>query len=119
MSLTSDGKRMLDWAQKNNSPEERRAVFTPIDDSIMSYYEKRGEQESLIYEYDFEEFPQIKACLEELWQGESVMKEMALISSVSAMKHKPAEQKDDTGLKMAPSTVSDGEVEIPEYVYVF
>lgn len=119
MSLTSDGKRMLDWAQKNNSLEECRAVFAPIDKSITSYYEKRKEQESLLYEYDIEEFPQVKACLEELWQEESVMKEMILISSVSAMKHKPDEKKEETGLEEAASAVSDEEFEIPEYVYIF
>lgn len=120
MSLTSDGNRMLDWAQKNSSPEQRKAVFTPMDESVDSYYERREEQGALIYEYDASDFPQIKTSLEELWQGEEVMGEMILISSVSAMKHKPVlENEEQGGVKSAASNVSDREFEIPEYVYVF
>lgn len=119
MSLTSDGKRMLDWAQNNYSTEKRREVFTPLDGSAPSYYEKRSEQETLIYEYDFDDFPQIKACLEELWQDEPVMKDMVLISSVSAMKYRLDEKSEQTEVNPIVSGTSDGEFEIPEYVYVF
>lgn len=118
MNLTSDGKRMLDWAQNNYSLEECRKVFTPIDESMPSYYEKRNEREALIYEFDFDDFPQIKACFEKLWQDDPVMQDMVLISAVSAMKHRPNEQK-QTEVNPAFSKASDGEFEIPEYVYVF
>ncbi len=120
MELTSDGKRMLAWAEKNSNPKERDRIFAPADDAADSYYEKREGQEPLLYEYDFEDFPQIKEQLQKMWVGEPAMQEISLISAVSAMKHKPAAEEEQPG----QTTENDGikhneEFEIPEYVYVF
>lgn len=120
MELTSDGKRMLAWAEKNNTLGERDRIFAPADDSADSYYEKREGQEPLLYEFDFDDFLQIKDQLQKLWEGEPAMQEMALISAVSAMKHKPAAEEAQTGQTIDNAGAKpDGEFEIPEYVYVF
>ncbi len=120
MELTSDGKRMLAWAEKNSNSKERDRIFAPADDAADSYYEKREGQEPLLYEYDFEDFPQIKEQLLELWGGEPMMQEMALISAVSAMKHKPVPEEEQSGQTTQNDGMKqDGEFEIPEYVYVF
>lgn len=119
MNLTSDGKRMLGWAQKNSSAEEHKEIFPPIDKSVSSYYEKREEAESLLYEYDFEDFQQIKAWMEELWAGEPIMKEIGVISAVSAMKYKKDGKKQEIGSGSIAPSASDAEHEIPEYVYIF
>lgn len=119
MSLTSDGKRMLNWAEQNCNLEEQRKVFTLMDSLAQTYYEKRPEEEIVLYEYDIEDFAQMKAELAAVWEEEQVMRDMVLISSVSFMKQKHIDRQDEKDLLKVGSGDENGEFEIPEYVYIF
>lgn len=117
MSLTSDGRRMLAWAEKGKNQQITERIFPGFEPFAESYYEKIVENENLVYEYGFETFAELKKQLDKMWQEEMIMEEAALISAVAAMKNKPLEE--NMSQSAAVSGCQEGEFEIPEYVYVF
>ncbi len=115
--LTSDGERILKWAESSYSLLQEQQILTVIDREINSYWEERRTGQG-ICEYGFETPMQIKDQLEELWKNQDVMQEMVTVSMVSLMKAMPREQQEEL-LPVEDGSLKRQEVEIPDYVYIF
>lgn len=118
MSLTNDGKRMFQWAQKEQDGQITDRIFSKFDASVESYYEKCDGNDKLVYEYDFETFAELKKEFSQMWKDESYMQDAVLISAAAAMRHKPTEENTLETVSTFRNA-QEGEAEIPEYVYVF
>lgn len=115
--LTSDGERILKWAESNYTLTSEQQILTRIDKDMESYWEERQPGQE-ICGYGFETPVQIKEQLEELWKTQDVMQEMVTVSMVSLMKAKSKEQQEEL-LFVKDDSISQQEIEIPDYVYIF
>ena len=104
--------RFTNWAKENGSKENilmppltGGSFFTPF------------EAEDNITAFGFSKLPELKASLETQWKNEPEMQGAILTCAVAAFKNRPQEE------MPAPSPNSrekqEGEIEIPDFVYVF
>ncbi len=115
MNLTSDEKKMFEWAKREHNSKNQDSIFSKPDAFRESYYEKHDDN-GLVYEYGFETYAELRTQLDALWSDETDMYECIRISSVAAMKYKPMA---DASTADCIGTLQNELYEIPEYVYVF
>ena len=110
MGKTDEKRRILDWAKRNG--EKRELLWPAFDEEADTYFTAFDNRGNMV-EYGFDSLPEAKKQMMDMWKGDSVMEEAALICSVAAFRERP--RKSETKEFVATKS-SD---EIPEFVYVF
>ena len=109
-------KKIYEWACENASPEFTSSVFTPFDTVTDSYFTMRDESVKYVYEYKFQDLPELKEKLEQMWKKEKYMSQIMTIVLAGAFKNRIDFCGQNTEQNVENNTEGN---EISPYIYNF
>lgn len=107
---------LFQWACKNSSIEITEKIFPCIDQNIDSYFEKRNKESCCLREYAFQNLPEFKEELKNMWNDDACMDEIMIAVLAGAFKNRIEISNELLSEKNDSFTTTE---ELPQYIYGF